>query len=158
MRGFRRLFAVGGVVVLAGLAGPAAAQHKIDGVWRLDEKNSRNVPDALKGIDLKIVVRGRQLSTQHLFDGAPVGDPFVVTLDGVPAPVDLGKGRKATVTATWKEQGRIFQQVIKTTQGMLDVVQTTMTTVSDDGQVMYRNQVQKAGPEETVRELVYRKK
>ncbi len=158
MRGFRNLFAIGGFAVLATLAGPAAAQHKIDGIWRLDERSSRNVPDALKGVDLKIGVRGRQLSTQRLFDGAPVGDPFVVTLDGVPAPKDLGKGQKGTVTASWKEEGRIFQQVIKTTQGMLDVVQTTITTVSDDGKVMYRNQVTKMGPEESVRELVYRKK
>jgi hypothetical protein len=131
----------------------------IAGDWRLDERASKNVPDSLKGVDLKIWLKGKDLYTQKLFEGAPVGDPLVIPLDGVAVTRELSKGQSGTIQATWKANGKLIEQVVRTKQGgLLPVEQTTLVTVSEDGKVMTRVQTTKQAGDVVERLLIYRKK
>lgn len=131
----------------------------IEGLWKLDEKASKNVPDSMKMVDLKIEMKGRQLSTQRLFDGAPIGEPLVLTPDGVPVAREIAKGQTGNISLEWKAGGRLLEQIVKMkAQNLIDVIQTTHTTVTDDGDVMTRLQTTRQGGEITERVLIYRRK
>jgi hypothetical protein len=160
MRMSRRLLAIalGLVCALAHLAG-AAGVMPIQGDWRLDDRASKNVPDSLKGVDLKIWLKGKELYTQRLFEGANVGEALMVPLDGVPTERDIGKGQKGTIQAQWKANGKLLEQIVKTTAAnFLAVVQTTLITVTEDGKVMTRVQTTVQGSDTTERVLIYRRK
>jgi hypothetical protein len=162
MRILRRLgaFALGAVVcAVAHAAIAAGGGMPIQGDWRLDERASKNIPDALKGVDLKITLKGKDLATQRSFEGANVGEPFVVAIDGVEVEKEIGKGQKGKISAQWKANGKLLEQVVKTTAAnFLPVTQTTLITVSDDGKVMTRVQTTVSGSDTTERVLIYRRK
>jgi hypothetical protein len=153
------LLALGCVALLA-TAPRAAAQAMpgIQGTWELDTKHSQNIPDAARGVDLKISLKGRELMTQRLVDGAPVGTPFTISLDGVPREREIVPGQRGQVGAEWKADGKLIVQTIKMKTGVLDTVQVTNITVSEDGDVMTRVQTTKTGAGTTDRVLIYRKK
>lgn len=131
----------------------------IQGDWKLDDRASKNVPDSLKGVDLKIWIKGNDLYTQRLFEGASVGEPMVVKLDGVPINREIAKGQAGTIAATWKANGRLLEQVVKTkAANLLDVTQTTLVTVSEDGKVMTRVQTTQQAGDTVERVLIYRRK
>ena len=67
-------------------------------------KASQNVPEAQKGVDLKISVDGKLLTTARFAGETAVGEPTVIILDGVSRPQDVG-GQKATVVAKWLKPG-----------------------------------------------------
>jgi hypothetical protein len=148
------------LVLLAALpAFPASAAPPIDGTWRLDERASTNVPEAAKGVELKIVLKGRELITQRFFEGKSLGEPVSVLLDGNPVEKEIGKGQRGTIEARWKDGGKMLEQIVRMKPpGALPVVQTTLTTFSEDGQVMTRQQTRVQGGEKTERKLVYLRK
>jgi hypothetical protein len=150
-----------GAVVLAALlpAAMASAVSPIEGTWTLDERASTNVPDAVKGVELKIILKGKELTTQRFFEGKALGEPVSLTIDAGPADKEIGKGQRGTVEIRWKDAGKTLEQVVKMkVGGVTPVVQTTLTTFSDDGQAMTRQQTTVQGGEKTERRLVYRKK
>lgn len=151
--------AAGSIVFILLSSSLHAEVMAIQGTWRLDEKASTNVSDQMKGIDLRFELKGNKLSVQRLFEDAPVGDPLVVTLDGVPVTREIAKGQPGTIAAQWKAGGRILSQTVTTkVANLIEVTQTTVTTVTDDGQIMTRVQTQKGGGTTTERVLIYRRK
>lgn len=147
------------MALVTGITTEAAAQiMPIQGTWELDVRHSQNVPDAAKGVDLRISLKGRDLETRRLVDGAPVGNPFVLTLDGVMRDREIVPGQRGEVSGEWKAGGKLIVQTIKMKTGILDTVQTTNITVSEDGEVMTRVQTTKTGAGSTDRVLIYRKK
>lgn len=158
--GTRVIFITVGVVLLL-LGAPLAAGpgSGLDGTWILDSKASKDVPESMKMIDLKISLRGKVLSTTRLFDGAPVGEPFIVTLDGSLDERDIAKGQRARITAKWKSEGKSYELVIRTkASNLLDVIQTTLVQLSDDSQKMTRFMTTVTGGSTQERILVYRRK
>jgi hypothetical protein len=150
---------LGLVCALPHPGGVAAGVMPIQGDWRLDERASKNVPDSLKGVDLKIWLKGKDLYTQRLFEGAIVGEPFVIPLDGVPIDREIAKGQKGKIQAQWKANGKLLEQIVKTTAAnFLAVTQTTLITVSEDGKVMTRVQTTIQGSDTVERVLIYRRK
>ena len=106
MRGRVATWAVG-LVCLLGLPALHAGVMPIQGTWVLDAKNSKNVPDSIKSIDLQIILKGREVFTQRLFEGAPVGDPTVLVLDGISREREIAKGTMGAVAGSWKAGGKI---------------------------------------------------
>lgn len=155
----RRIAKVSAALVLLLCAAPAAAEvMPIQGTWELDTRNSQNIPDSAKGVDLKIVLKGHDLMTQRLVDGAPVGSAFVITLDGVLREREIVPGQRGVVSAEWKANGKLIVQTIKMKAGVLDTVQTTNITISESGDVMTRVQTIKTGAGVVDRVLIYRRK
>ena len=151
---------VGSLVVLLAAAGPLAAQEPtLEGVWVLDLKASRNVPEAQKGVDLKIAVRGDQLTIARFVGDAPVGEPQVLTLDGVNRPQKIG-GQAATVRAKWLTPGTKFALVVPLPQpgSVFIVVQTVVSEVSPSGGTMTRAYTTRRAKDREERNLVYRRK
>jgi len=147
------LFVFAASAVAAGTAMPIA------GEWKLDERASRNIPDAMKGIDLKIWMKGDELYTQRLFEGAPVGEPLAVKLDGQAVEKDLAKGQPGSIQASWKANGKLLEQIVKMKQAnLIPIVQTTLVSISDDGKVMTRVQTTAQAGNSSERILVYRRK
>jgi hypothetical protein len=148
-----------GLVNLLWFPALCAGVMPIQGTWVLDAKNSKNVPDSIKNIDLKIMLRGRELFTQRLFEGAPVGEPTVMVLDGVPREREIAKGTMGSISAAWRVNGKLLVQVVKTrAANLMEVVQTTNVTVTDDGEVMTRVQTTVQAGELNDRVLIYRRK
>lgn len=159
MRGRLVSFAAGSALCFTIAASARAEVMAIQGTWRLDERASTNVSDQIKGIDLRIELKGNKLSTQRLFEDAPVGDPLVLTLDGVAVTREIAKGQQGTITAQWKAGGKILEQVVKTkAANLIEVTQKTVVTVTDDGQIMTRVQTQTGGGATSERVLIYRRK
>jgi hypothetical protein len=151
---------VGSLVVLLAAAGPLAAQEPtLEGVWALDVKASRNVPEAQKGVDLKIAVRGDQLTIARFVGDAPIGEPQVLTLDGVSRPQKIG-GQAATVSAKWLVPGKKFELVVTMPQpgSVFIVVQTVVSEVSPSGGTMTRAYTTRRAQDREERNLVYRRK
>jgi hypothetical protein len=149
------------VAVAASLSSaPLLAAHPIEGLWVLNERASKNVPVALKGVDLKIGVRGFEVSIQKLVDSRADGDPLAIVVDGTPHNTEIG-GRKASIEGRWVTEGKVLEQVIRmkssATAG-IPAIQKTVSTVSEDGQTLTRVQqtIQFGKSEE--RTLVYRRK
>jgi len=131
----------------------------IAGEWKLDERASRNIPDSMKGIDLKIWVKGDELYTQRQFEGAPVGEPLSVRLDGQPVEKELVKGQRGSIQASWKAAGKLLEQIVKMRQAnLIPIVQTTLVSISADGKVMTRVQTTQQANDSSERILVYRRK
>ena len=140
-------------------AATARAGSPIEGTWTLDERASSNVPEAVKGVDLKITLKGRELTTVRVFEGKALGEPVSLTIDAGPEEKEIGKGQRGTVEVRWKDAGKTLEQTIRMKLGgVTPVVQTTLTTFSEDGQVMTRQQTTVQGGEKMERKLVYRRK
>ncbi len=154
----RRLSRLLSAAILA--AAPVAAAQSLQGTWVLDLKASQNVPDAQKGVDLKVMVRGNELTILREVSGKTIGTPLLYTLDGVTRQMDVGGGQRAAVEARWLIRGTTVQQVIKMpTPGSLTLaVQTTVMEVSPDGNTLKRAQTLVQGGETTDRMMVYRRK
>ncbi len=138
-----------------------AEEAPVEGTWTLAEKLSRNVPESIKGVDLKIGLRGKLLVTERLVSGRTIGDPLLVSLDGVSHETELGHGQRAAIDAKWVKEGRSFQQNVRmlTSSGPgLPAVQKTLVTVSDDNQTMTRVQTTIQFGKTDERVLVYRRK
>jgi hypothetical protein len=145
--------------VILATASAAAANMPIAGEWKLDERASRNIPDSMKGIDLRVWIKGNELFTQRLFEGAPVGEPLSVSLDGQAVEKDLVKGQRGSIQASWKAGGKLLEQIVKMKQAnLIPIVQTTLVSISDDGKVMTRVQTTAQAGSSTERILVYRRK
>ena len=147
------------VLVLAA-AGPLAAEApSLDGTWLFDAKASKNVPEALKGVDLKIEVKDPQVTITKLVGERPVGEPMIVMLDGKSRPQDVG-GQRATVSAKWLEKGRRFEHVVSMMQAgsVFATTQTIVTEVSETGSTMMRKYSIRQARETQERVLVYRRK
>ncbi len=145
--------------VIFATASAAAATMPIAGEWRLDERASRNIPDSMKGIDLRVWIKGNDLYTQRLFEGSPVGEPLSVSLDGHEVEKDLVKGQRGSIQASWKAGGKLLEQIVKMKQAnLIPIVQTTLVSISDDGKVMTRVQTTAQAGSSSERILVYRRK
>ena len=148
-----------GLLMLAGYPVLQAGVMPIQGTWILDYKNSKNVPDSVKSIDLQIVLKGHELFTQRLFEGAPIGEPTVLILDGVSREREIAKGTMGAISGSWKANGKLIEQVVKTrAANLLEVVQTTNVTVTDDGELMTRVQTTLQAGERNERVMIYRRK
>jgi len=160
MRVFSLRFLVGAMVLLSVSAGPLAADEAtLQGVWVLDLKASRNVPEAQKGVDLRIGVRGDQVSIARYAGEVQIGEPLVVTLDGKTRPQPVG-GQPATMSAKWLAPGTRFEQVVTMPQpkSVFIAVQTVVTEVSPTGGMMTRAYTTRLAKEREERLLVYRRK
>ena len=153
-------FLVGSLVLLLAAAGPLAAQEtSLQGVWVLDVKASKNVPDSQKGVDLKIAIRGNELTTTRLAGERPIGQPMLLTLDGMRRPQEVG-GQRATISAKWLARGTKFEQVVSMQQqgSVFAATQKIVTEVSPSGGTMTRTYEIKMANETEERLLVYRRK
>ena len=147
------------VVLVFLTAATAFAGSPIEGTWTLDERASSNAPDSVKGVELKITVKGKELTTQRFFEGRSLGEPVSLKIDAGPEDKEIGKGQRGTVEIRSSDAGKTLEQTVRMKEGgVTPVVQTTLTTISDDGQVMTRQQTTTRGGEKTERRLVYRKK
>ena len=141
-------------------AGPLAADEPtLEGTWVFDAKASKNVPEALKGVDLRIAIRDPQLTLTKLAGERQVGEPMVLMLDGKSRPQDVGSQR-ATVSAKWLVKDRRFEHVISMMQAgsVFATTQTIVTEVSDTGSTMMRKYTIRQAKETQERVLVYRRK
>ncbi|MDL1949066.1 hypothetical protein FBQ97_04535 [Acidobacteria bacterium ACD] len=161
-------------LVLAALLGllvlplPVAAQEAeappeapFDGLWGLNEKASRDVPESAKGVDLKIAIKGNQFIMQRLVMGKPVGDAFALMLDGKTREMELGGGKRAMVDGRWAKEHWVIEQNVRmltSTGPGLPPVQRTVNTVSPDGQTLTRVQTTHHFGRSEERVLVYRRK
>ena len=153
-------FLVGPLILVLAAAGSATAQETtIEGTWTLDMKASQNVPDAQKGVDVKIAIRGDHLSMARFAGGTAVGEPAVLILDGVNRPQDVG-GQRATVVAKWLKPGTAFEHVISMIQpgSVFATTQKIVSEVSSTGTTMTRRYEIRRARETQERLLVYRRK
>ena len=160
MREVSLRFLVGSLVALLAAAGPLAAEEPtLLGTWALDMKASRNVPEAQKGVDLRISVKDDQLMLARYLGEVAVGEPLAVVLDGKSHTQKIG-GQNATVVAKWLKLGAKFEQVVSMPQpgSVLVAVQTIVTEVSPTGTTMTRSYTTRLAKEREERLLVYRRK
>jgi hypothetical protein len=146
--------------LLLAVAGPLGAQEStLQGSWALDVKASKNVPEAQKGVDLKIAMKGNQVTIARFVGEKPIGEPMVLTLDGIKRPQDVG-GQRATIEAKWLVRGTKFQQVVSMPQpgSVFVATQSVVTEVSPSGGTMTRTYEIKLATEVEDRILVYRRK
>lgn len=146
--------------LLVAAAGPLAAQElTLQGTWMLDVKASKNVPEAQKGVDLKIALKGNQVTISRFVGEKPVGEPMVLNLDGIKRPQDMG-GKPATIVAKWLARGTKFEQVVSMQQpgSVFVATQSVVTEVSPSGGTMTRTYDIKLANEVEDRILVYRRK
>ncbi len=151
---------VGALVLVLATAGPLAADPPaLEGTWLFDARASKSVPEALKGVDLKIVVNDPQVTIMKLAGDRPIGEPMIVIVDGKSRPQDVG-GHRATVSARWLEKGRRFEHVISMMQAgsVFATTQTIVTEVSETGGTMMRKYSIRQARETQERVLVYRRK
>ena len=153
-------FLVGPLVLVFAAAGSAAAQETpVVGTWTLDMKASQNVPEAQKGVDLKISVDGKLLTTARFAGEKAVGEPAVLILDGVSRPQDVG-GQKANVVAKWLKPGVAYEHVVSMNQAgsVFSTTQKVVTEVSPTGTTLTRRYEIRRAQESQDRLLVYRRK
>ena len=151
---------VGTLVLVLAAAGPLAADPPtLEGTWLFDARASKSVPEALKGVDLKIAVNDSQVTITKLAGDRPIGEPMIVIVDGKSRAQDVG-GQRATVSAKWLEKGRRFEHVISMMQAgsVFGTTQTIVTEVSDTGGTMMRKYSIRQARETQERVLVYRRK
>ena len=151
---------VGFLVLVLAAAGPLAAEEPtLEGTWVLDAKSSKNVPEAQKGVDLKIGVRDPQLTIAKFAGERAIGEPMVLMLDGKSRPQDVG-GQRATVSAKWLVKDKKFEHVISMMQpgSVFATTQTIVTEVSDTGGTLMRHYTIRQAKETQERSLVYRRK
>lgn len=153
-------FLVGPLVLVLAVAGLAAAEETtIEGTWTLDMKASKNVPEAQKGVDLKIALSGDHLSTTRFAGETAVGEPTVLILDGVTRPQDVG-GQRASVTGKWLKPGKVFEHLVSMMQpgSVFATTQKIVTEVSPTGTTLTRTYEIRRARETQDRLLVYRRK
>jgi hypothetical protein len=153
-------FLVGPLVLALAVAGSAAAQETtVVGTWALDLKASQNVPEAQKGVDLKISVDGKLLTTARFAGETAVGEPAVIILDGVSRPQTVG-GQKATVVAKWLKPGVAYEHVISMMQtgSVFPTTQKIVTEASSTGTTLTRRYEVRRAQDVQDRLLVYRRK
>ena len=153
-------FLVGPLVLVLAVAGSAAAQEtSLVGTWALDLKASTNVPESQKGVDLTIALSGREMTITRAIGEKVVGEPLVLTLDGVGRAQNLS-GQRANVTAKWLAPEKKFELVVSMPQAgsTFLMVQTVVTEISPTGGTMSRNYLTRKGPEREDRLLVYRRR
>lgn len=152
---------VGALVLLLAASGPLAAEEAVSlqGTWGLDAKASKNVPEAQKGVDLRIATREKQMTITRLVGEKPLGEPMVLFVDGVSRPQDVG-GQRATVVVRWLEPDRKFEHVITMMQpgSVFATTQTIVTEVSPTGSTLTRKYVIRQARDTQERLLVYRRK
>lgn len=155
------LWLVGSLALLLVASGPLAAQEELSlqGTWALDAKASKNVPEAQKGVDLRIATREKQMTITRLVGDKPVGEPMVLFLDGVSRPQEVG-GQRATVVVKWLEPDRKFEYVVTMMQpgSVFATTQSIVTEVSPSGTTMTRKYVIRQARDTQERLLVYRRK
>lgn len=148
------------VAAALALAFPASAQHPLDGTWVLSEKASKNVPDSLKGVDVKIHVQAERITTVRLVDTRQIGQALIVIVDGSAHQTDIGNNQTASIEARWANDLRGWEQTVKlksSTPG-LPAVQKTVSTLSPDGNTLTRVQTTYQFGKSEERILVYRRK
>jgi hypothetical protein len=151
---------VGSLVLMLAAVGPVAADEPtIEGTWVLDMKSSKNVPEAQKGVDLKVGIRDTQLTITKLAGENQIGEPMVLMLDGKARPQEVG-GQRATVSAKWLVKDKKFEHVISMMQqgSVFATTQTIVTEVSDTGGTLMRKYTIRQAKETQERALVYRRK
>lgn len=154
------LWFVGSLAIVLAAAGPLAAEEAtLQGNWALDVKASKNVPEAQKGVDLKIGIRDNQMTIARVVGDKPSGEPMVLFLDGVSRPQEVG-GQRATVVVKWLEKEKKFEHVITMMQpgSVFATTQTIVTEVSPTGSTMTRKYVVRQARDTQERLLVYRRK
>lgn len=161
LRGTASRFAsVMAVTLLLAASAARAEQAKVEGLWKLDEKASRNVPASAKGIELKISIQGSNVIVERQIEGARVGEPLAVSLQGTPTTRDFGGGQTGTIEARWRKVGTEFEQIVKlkAAKGMLPTTQTTVTTATEDGSMLTQVKTRVSAGDSDVSTLVFRKK
>ncbi|MCL4807462.1 MAG: hypothetical protein KJ062_06660 [Thermoanaerobaculia bacterium] len=151
---------VGSLVFLLAAAGPLAAEETmLQGTWALDVKASKNVPEAQKGVDLRIAIRDNHLTISRFVGEKSLGEPMVLFVDGTSRPQEVG-GQRATVVVKWLEKDRKFEHVITMMQpgSVFATTQTIVTEVSPSGTTMTRKYVVRQARDTQERLLVYRRK
>ena len=146
--------------LLFAVAGPLAAEETtLQGTWALDLKSSQNVPEAQKGVDLKVALKGNQVTIARFVGEKAVGEPMVLNLDGIKRPQDVG-GQRGTIEAKWLSRGTKFEMVVSLPQpgSVFIATQTIVTEVSPSGGTMTRAYTIKLAKEVDERLLVYRRK
>jgi hypothetical protein len=154
------LWLAGSLVFLLAAAGPLAAEETtLQGTWALDVKASKSVPEAQKGVDLRIATRDKQMTITRLVGDKPLGEPMVLFLDGTSRPQEVG-GQRATVVVKWLVPDRKFEHVITMMQpgSVFATTQTIVTEVSPTGSTMTRKYVIRQARDTQERLLVYRRK
>lgn len=148
------------VVAALVLASPVSAQHPLDGTWILSEKASRNVPDALKGVDVKLHVQAERITSVREVGGRQIGQALIVIVDGTPHQTDIGNNQTASIEARWANDLRGWEQTVKlkTSNPGLPAVQKTVSTLSPDGNSLTRVQTTYQFGKSEERVLVYRRK
>jgi hypothetical protein len=154
------LWLVGSLALVLAAAGPLAAEEMtLQGTWALDVKASKNVPEAQKGVDLRVGIRDKQMTITRIVGEKPLGEPMVLFLDGVSRPQEVG-GQRATVVVKWLEKEKKFEHVITMMQpgSVFATTQTIVTEVSPTGSTMTRKYVVRQARDTQERLLVYRRK
>lgn len=146
-------------LVLAAAGRLAAEEPTLEGTWVLDVKSSKNVPEAQKGVDLRIALRDPQVTITRLAGDRPIGEPMVLMLDGKSRPQDVA-GQRATVSASWLVKGRKFEHVVSMMQAgsVFATTQTIVTEVSETGGTLLRKYTIRQAKDTQERVLVYRRK
>lgn len=153
-------YLVGSLVLVLAAAGSAAAQETpVVGTWTLDLKASQNVPEVQKGVDLRISIEGKLLTTARFAGETAVGEPAVIIVDGMSRPQNVG-GQKATVVAKWLKPGVAFEHVVSMMQSgsVFPTTQKIVTEVSPTGTTLTRRYEIRRAQESQDRLLVYRRK
>lgn len=154
------LWVAGSLALVLAAAGPLAAEETtLQGTWALDAKASKNVPEAQKGVDLRIAIRDNHLTISRFVGEKPLGEPMVLFLDGVSRAQQVG-GQRATVVVKWLAEGTKFEHVITMMQpgSVFATTQTIVTEVSPSGTTMTRKYVVRQARDTQERLLVYRRK
>ena len=153
-------FLVGSLVLLLAAAGPLAAEEAtVEGTWVLDAKASRNVPEAQKGVDLRIGVRDDAVTISRHTGEITIGEPLVVKLDNVERAQGIA-GARSTMKAKWLEKGKKFELVVSMPEpgSVFIAVQSVVTEVSPSGGTLTRTYNTRRAKEKEYRLLVYRRK
>lgn len=151
---------VGSLVLLLAAAGPlAATEATIEGTWALDLKASRNIPEAQKGVDLRIAVKGDQVTISRLAGEIVIGEPLVLTLDGAEKAQGVA-GQRSTLRSKWLAKGTKFELVVQMPEpgSVFIAVQSVVTEVSPSGGTLTRTYNTRRAKDKEYRLLVYRRK
>lgn len=146
-------------MVLAATGPLAADEPTLEGTWVLDVKSSKNVPEAQKGVDLRVAVHDPQVTITKLAGERPIGEPMILMLDGKSRPQDVG-GQRATVSAKWLVKDRKFEHVVSMMQAgsVFATTQTIVTEISETGGTLMRKYTIRQAKDTQERVLVYRRK
>ena len=149
------------LVAVAFLAfAPVAAALGFNGLWVLDLKASQDVLDSQKGVDLKISLRGNELTILREVAGKTIGTRQLFLIDGRTRQMEVAGGQVAQVETKWLVPGTKLQQTIRISiaGSPVPAVQTTVMELSADGQTLTRVQSLDQTGDATERKMVYRRR